>query len=90
MKIGIRQLMLHIKIIVKTVLDRRSDRQLHIALWIQALYRLCHNVRGRMAQRMASALILKRQHTQCCILCHRRCQIDDLTIKTRRKCFLRQ
>ena len=89
-KIGIRQLVLHVEIVVEAVLDRRSDRELHVALRVQALHRLCHDVRSRMAQSVAAALIIKGQHAQRSILRDRRRQIDDLAVEARRKCFFRQ
>ena len=89
-KIGIRQLVLHVEIVVEAVLDRRSDRELHVALRIQALHRLRHDVRRRMAQSMAAALIVKGQHAQRSILRDRRRQIDNLAVEARRKCFFRQ
>ena len=82
--------MLHIEIVVEAVLYRRSDRELHMALRIQALHRLRHDVRRRMAQSMAAALIIKGQHAQRSILRDRRRQIDDLAVEARRKCFFRQ
>ena len=89
-KIGIRQLVLHVEIVVEAVLDRRSDRELHMALRIQALHRLRHDVRRRMAQSMAAALIVKGQHAQRSILRDRRRQIDNLAVEARRECFFRQ
>ena len=89
-KIGIRQLVLHVEIVVEAVLDRRSDRELHVALRIQALHRLRHDVRRRMAQSVAAALIIKGQHAQRSILRDRRRQIDNLAVEARRKCLFRQ
>ena len=89
-KIGIRQLVLHVEIVVEAILDRRSDRELHVALRIQALHRLRHDVRRRMAQSMAAALIVKGQHAQRSILRDRRRQIDNLAVEARRECFFRQ
>ena len=89
-KIGIRQLVLHVEIVVEAVLDRRSNRELHVALRIQALHRLCHDVRRRMAQGMAASLIVKGQHAQCSILRDRRRQIDNLAVEARRECLFRQ
>ena len=43
-QIGIRQLAFHVEVIVEPVLDRGTDRKLHIALRIEALDRLCHDV----------------------------------------------
>ena len=89
-KIGIRQLVLHVEIVVEAVLDRRSDRELHMALRIQALHRLRHDVRRRMAQSVAAALIIKGQHAQRSILRDRRRQIDNLAVEARRECLFRQ
>ena len=87
-QIGLRQLTVNVKVVVEPILDRRTNGELHIAVRIEPLHRLCQDMCGSVAQRMATARILKGQHLECGILCHGRCQIDDLPVQARCKCFL--
>ena len=87
-QIGIRQLAIHVEVIVEAVLNRGTNGELHVAVRIEALHCLSHDMCSRVAQCMAATRILKGQHLKRGILRHGRCQIDRLPIKTRRQCFL--
>lgn len=58
-KIIFRKTIFRIKVVVKTGLNGRTDGDLDI--FKEASYGLCHNVRGRMAQRILSCLRIKGQ-----------------------------
>ena len=60
-QISIRQLTLHIEIIVKPVFNGRADCQLHLAVLVQALHCLGQDVGSRMAQCPAAICILEGQ-----------------------------
>ena len=77
-----------IEIIVKSVVDRRSDGQL--CLRIELLYRLGENMRSRVAERMSALFIGKLQNFQRTVSGEHILQSPDLSVYLCGHCFFRQ
>ena len=82
--------MLHVKVIVEAVLDRRTDRELHMRIFIETLHRLRHDVRAGMAQGKSAARILKGEYLKRRVLRRGRHEIDRFAVEACRQCFFRE
>ena len=80
LEIIFRELLVHVDIIIEAILNRRPDGELYMMVLIQTFYRLCHDMRCRVAKCPAPIGILKGQNSQLAVLLYLCREIDCLII----------
>ena len=79
-KIRLRELTVHVEIVVEAVVDGRADGQLDIGILVETLDGLCEDMRSRVAQCPAAVRILKRQELHLAVFIENGRKIFRLTV----------